>query len=72
MVVRLHTADEVIDILGGTGATARLTGRTPQAVSNWRAAGRIPAETFLIFADALDEKRASAPPSLWSMVEKQA
>jgi hypothetical protein len=63
----LHTVDEVIDALGGTAVTARLTGRSLQAVSNWRFAKRLPADLFLLLSRALSEKGATAPPSLWGM-----
>lgn len=65
----LQTAGEVIDALGGTAATARLTGRKVQHVSNWRAAGRLPAKTFLVLQAELRERELSAPPSLWGIHE---
>ncbi|HEX5424878.1 MAG TPA: hypothetical protein VFW94_15125 [Candidatus Acidoferrales bacterium] len=67
----LQTADEVIDALGGTAATARLTGKNPQHVSNWRAAERLPAETFLILQDELRARDLIAPPSLWGIREPE-
>ena len=63
----LQTADEVIDALGGTGATARLTGRKAQHVTNWRAAGRLPADTFLILKTELKGRGKTAPPALWGI-----
>jgi hypothetical protein len=65
----LHTAGEVIDALGGTAATARLTGRNPQHVSNWRASGRLPADTFLILQAELREREKQAPPAIWGIKE---
>ena len=41
------TISEIIDAFGGTTAVARLFGVTPPAVSNWRAAGRIPPRLHL-------------------------
>ena len=67
----LQTAGEVIDALGGTAATARLVGRKDQHVSNWRASGRLPADTFLIIAELLKEKNATAPPSVWGIREPE-
>ncbi len=49
----LNTPDAVIDALGGTFKTAEKLGRTPQAVSNWRAAKRIPSDLFLSVDAAL-------------------
>lgn len=63
----LSTATAVIDELGGTKATADLTGRRMQHVTNWRAAGRLPADTFLIVSEALKKKNAAAPAALWGI-----
>lgn len=63
----LQTAGEVIDALGGTAETARLAGRKSQHVSNWRAAGRLPAKTFLIIKKELAARGLTAPASLWGM-----
>jgi hypothetical protein len=75
----LETASEVIDAVGGTGEAAVLvaaaapTGKcTAQSVSNWRAAGRFPPQTYLVFSAALSAIGKSAPPSLWSMYEPKA
>jgi len=67
MLTELHTAGAVIDALGGTGATARLVGKTPQHVSNWRADNRLPSYTFLVLTAALKERSHTAPPSLWGI-----
>jgi hypothetical protein len=72
MVTReLQAAGDVIDALGGTAATARLTGRKVQHVSNWRASKRLPADTFLILQGELRERGLSAPPSLWGIKEPE-
>lgn len=63
----LQTAGEVIDALGGTAATARITGRKDQHVSNWRAAKKLPADTFLILQAELRARELDAPPSLWGI-----
>jgi len=68
----LRTADEVIDALGGTAATARFTGRKDQHVSNWRAAGRLPADTYLIVTKELKRLRKKASPSLWGIKAPEA
>jgi hypothetical protein len=67
----LKSADEVIDALGGTVATANLTGRKAQHVTNWRASGRLPAKTFLVISKQLRELEKSAPPSLWGITEPE-
>lgn len=63
----LHTSGEVIDALGGTAKVARLLGRRMTVVSNWRASGGFPANTYLAFQDALGRIHAEAPAQLWSM-----
>jgi hypothetical protein len=67
----LQTATKVIDALGGTAATARLTKRKIQSVSNWRATGRLPSDTFLVMSKALDDVGKAAPISLWGMAPAQ-
>jgi hypothetical protein len=65
----LSTASDVIDECGGTGATADLTQRPIQSVSNWRAANKLPAATFIVITAELKRRGKTAPPSLWGMVE---
>ena len=67
----LQTAGEVIDALGGTAATARIAGRKDQHVSNWRASGRLPADTFLILQAELRDRDLNAPPSIWGIREAE-
>lgn len=72
MARNLQTADEVIDALGGTAATARLTKRKDQHVSNWRAARRLPPNTYLVIQRELVARRLSAPPSIWGIQDPEA
>ena len=65
--IELHSATDVIDVLGGTRATARFTGRRDQAVSNWRANGRLPADTYLVITQELGRLGYYARASLWGM-----
>jgi hypothetical protein len=67
----LQTAGQVIDQLGGTAATARLTGRKDQHVTNWRRSGRLPADTFLIMMAELRDRDCNAAPSLWGIKEPE-
>jgi len=39
MGVDMITANDLIDLLGGTAETARIMGVTPQTVSGWRKTG---------------------------------
>lgn len=63
----LQTSDEVIDALGGTTAAAKLVGKLPQSINNSRRSGRLPADTFLIFSEALKARSKRAPTSLWGI-----
>lgn len=72
MARKLQTAGEVIDELGGTAATATLTGRKPQHVSNWRAAKRLPADTYLVIQRELVARRVSAPSTIWGIKDPEA
>lgn len=62
----------VIDALGGTAEVARITGRTPQAVSNWRKRATFPPDTFLVLNGALTLKAKTAPATLWGMSTARA
>ena len=42
MIFPMMTVDDLVEALGGTGATAVLLGLSAPAVSNWRAAGAVP------------------------------
>lgn len=64
----LNTAADVMEALGGNPAVARLTDRTAKAVSNWRAIGSFPADTYIAMGGALHALGYIAPPSLWRMV----
>lgn len=63
----LETVGSIIDELGGTRAVAALTGFGSSAVSNWRSRGRIPAELYLVFSQALDMAGKRADPALFGM-----
>ena len=63
----LHTVDEVVDALGGTGLVADLVKNSDAAVSNWRKAGQFPANTYLIIRGELEKVNKTAPDALWAM-----
>lgn len=64
----LTTVADVVDALGGNAAVARMTGRTPNAVTNWRARLNFPPDTFVALTAALAEAGCVAPASLWRMM----
>lgn len=63
----LKSVDAVLDALGGNMPVAALVGVGSRAVSNWRARQRISKDSFLVMRDALLERGATAPPSLWGI-----
>lgn len=71
---QLQTVSEVIEILGGLAATARLVDRTYQAqhANNWQEAGRFPAKTYVVISNELKSRGYDAPLRLWGMVEPEA
>lgn len=67
----LNTVDDVVDALGGTFAVARMTGRSPQAVSNARSKGELPAEWHFVMSEALKGLGLVASPALWRQVASE-
>lgn len=65
---KLTSADDVIDALGGTMATSRITGSKPTAVSNWRVRG-LPSAKFRIMQRELEQRGLKAPSTLWGIDE---
>jgi hypothetical protein len=68
----LDTAAAVLKALGGIEQVAQLTGRTYNAVSNWRVLGSFPANTYLILQSALNAQGQTAPATLWRMERAEA
>ena len=72
IMTTIENTTEIIDVLGGNTAVARLTSTTPKAVSNWRGFGKFPANTFLVIKSELVRLGMNAPDHLWSMREPPA
>ena len=49
------TASQIIDILGGTFAVARILNIKPPSVSDWRSAGAIPDDKLVRLAVKIEE-----------------
>lgn len=64
---KCSTAAQIVFALGGNGPVAELTGRKTQHVTNWKDAGRLPANTYLVLKDALARKGYTASPKLWGI-----
>jgi hypothetical protein len=67
-MAKLKTTVEIIDLLGGTAAVARLTRRSDQQVSRWKSNGRFAPQTYLVMMNALQARGHWASPSLWQQV----
>jgi hypothetical protein len=50
--MRISSANQAIDALGGTAEVARLFDLDPRVVSNWRSRG-LPPDTYAVMAPAL-------------------
>lgn len=68
---RLKSASEVIDACGGTVAFAKLIGRDRKKnhVSNYRATGRLPHDSYLIVMAVLQKNGCTAPSAIWDIDE---
>lgn len=64
----LRTTSDVISALGGIQAVVGLTGRSTQAVWNWKDRGVFPAWTYLALTKALAEAGHTADPKLFRMI----
>jgi len=63
--------EDVIAVLGGVVAVARLTGRSASAVCNWRNEGeRFPAAFFPLIQSALQEEKCLASKRLFTFIFK--
>ncbi len=70
MVKHLDSIEAVILELGGPRAVAQLTQRKAvSAVPMWKNRGSFPRDTYPIMQAALRKQKASAPDSLWKMME---
>jgi hypothetical protein len=59
----ITTINGVIAALGGAPRIIKLTGRSPQAISNWRSQGRIASDLYVLMTGALGA--VTADPALW-------
>jgi hypothetical protein len=65
MFEEINSADDAVEVLGGTTAVARLFGVDLRVVSNWRERG-LPPDTYSGFKKLFEERGINMPPpSLW-------
>jgi hypothetical protein len=63
----LWNVSEVIVALGGPSKIARMTGRSPQAVCNWRQ-GTVPPKYEKMLSAALEAKGFYATPAVFGFI----
>lgn len=69
----LRNAGEIIDVLGGNQALMKLTRRKRSSnITNWRAAGYFPADTYLVVTREMQRLGYWARPSLWGIIDPDA
>jgi len=62
--MRISSANQAIDALGGTAKVARLFDLDPRVVSNWRSRG-LPPDTYAVMAPALTAQGCEFSPLLF-------
>ena len=65
--IELETADEIIDVLGGTSVVAKFCRVKPASVSDWRRNNAISPRFYLVMAAKLAERGCTASPVLWKI-----
>lgn len=68
MSEQINSADEAIDLAGGTTKVANRFGVDVRVVSNWRVRG-FPPETYAAWQEILKDIGRTAPASLWRQRE---
>ena len=63
----LRSTEQVIEALGGYHAVIKMTGATPQVVSNWKKFKTFPSNTYTLMQRQLARVGKQAPDSLWGM-----
>ena len=70
MTIRVTSANEAIDAVGGNGPFAEWWGASDKTVSAWRRRG-FPSKTYEPMRDRLrSEKKIDVPPTAWGMAER--
>jgi hypothetical protein len=64
---RLTSVNTVISVLGGNQRVAAITHSNRKVVTNWKAAQRFPAATYVALTVALKKMGLSADTELWAM-----
>ena len=66
MMQPVWTFEDVIDVLGGPSAVARLTYQHSQSIPIWRKQGSFPTRYYFVMKCALADRGYYAPLSLWA------
>ena len=59
------TVSALVAALGGTKRAAEKLGTTPQSISNWKAAGKLPTDKYLAQREILAKLRVRTSDVLW-------
>ena len=62
----MWTIDDVIDVLGGPSAVARLTNQYSQSIAIWRNRAAFPPRYYFLMKCKLEDRGYYAPLSLWA------
>lgn len=69
--MKVATAAEIIERLGGINAVSALTNSDYKAVWNWKAGNWFPARTYVVLDTELRKRGLFAPAKLWGMEETE-
>lgn len=69
--MKLSTAAEIIEKLGGINTVGALTNSDYKAVWNWKAGNWFPARTYVVLDAELRKRGLIAPASLWGMKQTE-
>lgn len=70
MLEKVGTVEAIIEAVGGNGEAASLAHVGPNAVSNWKARGSIPAELFFVFARRLEAAGKAPERALFGFADE--
>jgi hypothetical protein len=69
--MKISTAAEIIERLGGINTVGALTNADYKAVWNWKAYNKFPARTYVVLDAELRKRGLIAPAALWGMEETE-
>lgn len=70
-IQKLRTVAQVIEAIGRE-RVQRITKRRSNNITNWKASGRFPPDTFLLLQGELQRVNCRAPAALWGITETRS